>query len=139
MTDKRLDHVVFIVANLQEVSAVWKETLGLSVEQRLEPEGMQGVLGLMPVGAPDAQSGFIELAQPAGSEGRLAGMLAEQGEGMLSISIRVDDIDAAVAELKSKGVEVAAAVRGPLPNSRIARIPAGTAHGVPVQLIERGS
>ena len=138
MNVKSLDHIVFIVKSLEEAGADWEAALGLTVEQRLEPEGL-GVLGLTPVGEPDAGSAFIELAQPAGSEGRVAELLAERGEGMLSISIEVDDIDAAVAELKSKGVEVAAAVAGPLPETRIARIPADAAHGVPVQLIERAS
>ena len=139
MKIKSLDHIVFIVDNLQDAAAVWKETLGLTVEQQLESESLQGVLGLVPVGAPDAHSGFIELAQPAGSEGPLAEMLAERGEGMLSISIECDDIVAAVAELKTKGVEIADAVQGPLPDTRVARFAPGATHGVRLQLIERGS
>ena len=139
MKIKSLDHIVFIVDNLQDAAAVWKETLGLTVGQRLESESLRGVLGLVPVGAPDARSGFIELAQPAGSEGPLAEMLAERGEGMLSISIECDDIDAAVAELKTKGVEIADAVQGPLPDTRVARFAPGATHGVRLQLIERGS
>ncbi len=139
MKIKGLDHIVFIVDSLQDAAAVWEGTLGLTVGQQLEPEGLQGVLGLVPVGAPDAHSGFIEFAQPAGSEGPLAEMLAERGEGMLSMSIEVDDIDAAVAELKSKGVEIADVVQGPLPDSRVARFPPGATHGVRLQLIERSS
>ena len=139
MKIKSLDHIVFIVENLQDAAAVWKETLGLTVEQQLESESLQGVLGLVPVGAPDARSGFIELAQPAGSEGPLAEMLAERGEGMLSISIECDDIVAAVAELKTKGVEIADVVQGPLPDTRVARFAPGATHGVRLQLIERGS
>ena len=88
---------------------------------------------------PEAASGFSELAEPAGSEGPLAEMLAERGEGMLSISIEVDDIDAAVAELKSKGIEIADVVQGPLPDSRVARLAPGATHGVRLQLIERNS
>ena len=139
MNAKGLDHIVFIVENLQNAATVWKETLGLTVEQRFESEGLRGVLGLVPVGAPDAGSGFIELAQPAGSEGPLAEMLAERGEGMLSISIEWCGIDAAVAELKTKGVEIADVVEGPLPDTRVARFAPGATHGVRLQLIERGS
>ena len=132
-----LDHIVFIVDSLQDAAAAWKETLGLTVGEQLESEGLQGVLGLVPVGLPDANSGFLELAQPSGAEGPLAGMLAERAEGMLSLSLEVDDIDAAVAELKSKGVEIADVVQGPLPNSRVARFGSGATHGVRMQLIER--
>ena len=137
MKIKSLDHIVFLVESLQDAAATWKETLDLAVGQQLDSKSLQGVLGLVPVGAPDAGSGFIELAQPAGSEGPLAGMLAEGGEGMLSLSLEVDNIDAAVAELKSKGVEIADAVQGPLPNSRVARFAAAATHGVRLQLIER--
>ncbi|MCH7580973.1 MAG: VOC family protein [Chloroflexi bacterium] len=139
MKIKGLDHIVFIVDSLQDAAATWKGTLGLTVGEQLESIGLQGVLGLLPVGEPDAASGFIELAQPAGSEGPLAEMLAERGEGMLSISIEVDDIDAAVAELKSKGIEIADVVQGPLPDSRVARLAPGATHGVRLQLIERNS
>ncbi len=139
MKIKGLDHIVFIVDSLQDAAAAWQGSLGLTVGQQLESEGLQAVLGLVPVGAPDVGSGFIELAQPAASEGLLAEMLEERGEGMLSLSIAVDDIDAAVAELKNKGVEIADAVQGPLPDSRVARIAPGAAHGVRLQLIERSS
>ncbi len=139
MKIKGLDHIVFIVDSLQDAAASWNEALGLTVGQQLESEGLQGVLGLVPVGSADASGGFIELAQPAGSEGPLAEMLAERGEGMLSLSIEVDDIDAAVAELKSKGVEIADVVEGPLPESRVARFAPGAIHGVRLQLIERSS
>ncbi len=139
MKIKGLDHIVFIVDSLQDAGAAWEEALGLTAVQQLESEGLQGVLGLVPVGSADASGGFIELAQPAGPEGPLAEMLAERGEGMLSISLEVDDINAAVAELKSKGVEIADVVQGPLPDSRVARFAPGATHGVRLQLIERGS
>ena len=137
MKIKGLDHIVFIVDSLQDAAGAWKGTLGLTVGEQLESESLQGVLGIMPVGAPDAGSGFIELAQPSGSEGPLAGMLAERGQGMLSLSIEVDDIDAAVAELKNKGVGIADIEQGPLPDSRVARFAPGATHGVRLQLIER--
>ena len=137
MKIKSLDHIVLIVESLQDAAAGWKETLNLAVGQQLDSKSLQGVLGLVPIGAPDARSGFIELAQPAGSEGPLAGILAERGEGMLSLSLEVDDIDDAVAELKSKGVDIADVVQGPLPKSRVARFGAAATHGVRLQLIER--
>lgn len=139
MKIKSLDHIVFIVDSLRDAATAWEETLGLTIGEQVESEGLQGVLGLVPVGSPDARSGLIELAQPGGDEGPLATMLAERGEGMLSLSLAVDDIDAAVAELKSRGVEIADVVQGPLPDSRVARFGPGATHGVRLQLIERGS
>lgn len=137
MKIKSLDHIVFIVESLQDAAAAWKETLDLTVDQQLESDGLQAVLGLVLVGTPDAGSGFIELAQPTGSEGPLKEMLAERGEGMLSISIEVDDIEAAVAELKNKGVDITDVVAGPLPDCRVARFAPGATYGVRLQLIER--
>lgn len=139
MKIKSLDHIVFIVDSLRDAATAWEETLGLTIGEQVESEGLQGVLGLVPVGSPDVRSGLIELAQPGGDEGPLATMLAERGEGMLSLSLAVDDIDAAVAELKSRGVEIADVVQGPLPDSRVARFGPGATNGVRLQLIERGS
>ena len=139
MNIKNLDHIVFIVESLQDAAAGWEETLGLAVGKQLQSESMQAVLGLVPVGAPDAGSGFIELIQPDGSEGPVAEMLADRGEGMLSMSIEVDDIDATVSELRNKGVEIADVVQGPLADSRVARFAPAAAHGVRLQLIERSS
>lgn len=137
MKPERLDHVVFAVRDLQQAAASWKHVFGLAVGQRLQPESIQASIGLMQVGMGGSTGALLELAQPLGSEGPVAQVLEERGEGMLSLSIEVEDIDAAVAELHAAGVAISDVVRGPLPATRVARMPAEATHGVRLQLIER--
>ncbi len=138
MKPRRLDHVVFAVRDLEQAAAAWMDVMGLEAGQRLQPESIQASIGVMQVGMSGSTGAFLELAQPLGSEGPVAQALEERGEGMLSLSIEVEDIDAAVAELQAAGVVISDVVQGPLPATRVARIPAEAAHGVRLQLIERG-
>ncbi len=138
MRPKRLDHVVFAVRDLDEAAAVWKRLFGLAVSERHDPESIQASIGLMSVGGRDSMSARLELAQPGGPDGPVALALDQRGEGMLSLSIGVSDIDAAVAELRESGqVMVSDVVDGPLPETRVARFSPDGTHGVRLQLIER--
>ncbi len=137
MKPKRLDHVVFAVRDLEQAAAAWKHVFGLEVGQRFQPESIQASIGLMQAGSSGSMGALLELAQPLGSEGPVAQALEERGEGMLSLSIEVEDIDTAVAELHAAGVAILDAVQGPLPATRVARMPAEATHGVRLQLIER--
>ena len=67
----------------------------------------------------------------------IQGTRVTRGLAAHGADIAVIDLDAAVRELQAKGVDVSQPVAGPLPDTRIARIPPDAAHGVPLQLIER--
>lgn len=134
MKPKRLDHVVFAVRDLAEAEVAWKSILGLEVGERLQPDVIQSSLGLI---SPGRDSAMLELAQPAGAEGPVARVLDERGEGMLSISIEVDDVAACVDELQAAGVAISDVVDGPLQKTRVARMAPDAAHGVSLQLIQR--
>ncbi|MCH7699053.1 MAG: VOC family protein [Chloroflexi bacterium] len=137
MKIKGLDHIVFAVRDVEQAAAAWKHVFGLEVGQRLQPESIQALIGLMQVGVSGSMGALLELAQPLGIEGPVAQALEERGEGMLSLSIEVKDIDVVVAELHAAGVAISDVVQGPLPATRVARMPAEPTHGVRLQLIER--
>ena len=137
MKIKGLDHIVFAVRDVEQAAAAWKHVFGLEVGQRLQPESIQALIGLMQVGVSGSMGALLELAQPLGIEGPVAQALEERGEGMLSLSIEVEDIDAVVAVLHDAGVAISDVVQGPLPATRVARMPAEATHGVRLQLIER--
>ena len=137
MNGQRLDHVVLAVQDLAQAAVAWGEVFGLQAEQTYRPEGADMELALLPVGEPDRLGAFLELVQATAEDHRVARFIDERGQGMFSISIQVDDLDGAVRELRTKGVDVSGPEAGPLPDTRIARIPPEAAHGVPVQLIER--
>ena len=49
----------------------------------------------------------------------------------------IDDVDAAVRDLRAKGVSVTDPEYGALPGTRVARIDRGDANGVSVQLVQK--
>ena len=137
MRPQRLDHVVFAVRDLDSAAAAWKRLFGLEAGQRLQPDVIQADIALMEIGGAGSDSSLLELATPLANEGPVADALAARGEGMLSISLAVEDVDAAVAELQAAGVPISDVEAGPIPGTRVARLAAADAHGVRLQLIER--
>ncbi len=130
---KRLDHVVVAVRELEGAARDWEHNLGLKAERVFEPAGSNLKLASLPAG-----NAFVELAQPLTADHRLAAFMDDNGEGMFSLSIEVDDLEATVAELRGRGAQVSDPEPGVLEGTRIARIDRESAHGVQIQLIERG-
>ncbi len=131
---QRLDHLVLAVQDSEPAISAWAETFDLRAEPSVRPEGTHMELTFLPVGGDHT---FLELVRPTTDDHRVARHIAERGEGMFSLAFEVDDLDAAVRELRAKGGTIADAETGVLPKSRVARIPRDSAHGVAVQLIER--
>ena len=130
---KRIDHVVIATEDLADAAARWERNLGLKATERVSrPLGSGFKAARIPVG-----ESFLELVQPVEEKGRFYEQFKERGEGFFSISIEVDDLDAAVGYLREKGARVSAPEPGIWPGSRVARISRSSAHGVSVQLIER--
>jgi methylmalonyl-CoA epimerase len=129
---KRLDHVVVAVRELEEAAQAWERNLGLKVERVVQPAGSDVRLASLPAG-----NAFVELVQPLTRDHRLALFMDERGEGVFSLSIEVDDLEAAVAELRGRGVQVSDPEPGVWEGTRLARIDRQSGHGVAIQLLQR--
>jgi methylmalonyl-CoA epimerase len=95
-----VDHVGVAVKNLDEAIALYRDVLGFRLE------GVH-VLAERKVRVAFFSAGgetHIELLEPIGSDSPVAKFLESRGEGIQHIAVRVDDIEKALAELKSKGV-----------------------------------
>ena len=131
-TVQSLDHVVVSTSDLDATARKWRDHLGLRVTETHSPEFMPLRMAKLPVG--DA---FVELAQPLTDDSRLARAMGDRGQGMYSMSLVVDDVAAAVADLRAKGIQVSDVEVGPWPGTRVARVTPDAANGVPVQLLQR--
>ena len=129
---KRLDHVAVAVRELEEAAQAWERSLGLKAERVFQPAGSDVRLAKEPAG-----NAFVELAQPLTPDHPLATFIDERGEGLFSLCIEVDDLEAAVAELRGRGVQVSDPEPGTWEAARLARISPESAHGVAIQLLER--
>lgn len=95
-----VDHIGIAVGNLEE-SLAFYEALGLK-SQGVEEVAEQKVrVAFFPVG--DSE---IELLESTAPDGPIAKFIEKNGEGIQHIALRVDDIEAALAELKAKGVRL---------------------------------
>ncbi len=127
-----LDHVVFATPDLDATAAKWAATLGLTVSETATVDAAGFRMAKLPAG-----NAFVELITPVDTEGRVARLLADRGQGMFSMSIEVDDLDAAVRDLRAKGVLVSDPAPGAWPGTRTAQVNRQAANGVSLQLLQR--
>lgn len=113
-------------------ASTWASTLDLHATQSVEPLGQPVRLTRIPAG-----NAFVELAQALAPEHRVAQTIAERGAGMYGISLEVDNLDAAIIDLRAKGVMVSDAEYGLWPGTRVARVNKAAANGVQITLVQK--
>lgn len=130
---KKIDHVVIATEDIADALAKWQRNVGLTEDTELNaPRGAGFKVARLPIG-----ESFLELVQPVEEKGRFFEQFKERGEGLFSISLEVDDLDAMVAYLRDKGATVSDPEASIWPGARLARINQGSTFGVSIQLIER--
>ncbi len=159
-----LDHVGIAVSNITEALAFYRDALGLEVEapeevpsQRVrahfihldgapaQPDrgtGAPGVRAERGEGAPaqpdrgiGAPGVRIELLEATSDDSPIAKYVAKRGPGIHHITLRVEDISAALAQLEARGVRlIDEAPRPGAHGSLVAFIHPSSAHGVLVEL-----
>ncbi|MFO7245237.1 MAG: methylmalonyl-CoA epimerase [Thermaerobacter sp.] len=95
-----IDHIGIAVADLDEALAAWSR-LGLD-RPVIEDVPEQGVrVAMLPVGG-----GKIELLAPLSPDSPVGRFLERRGPGLHHVALRVDDIEAALAEAEARGLEL---------------------------------
>lgn len=98
---KKISHIAVIVPDLDEAMKFWVEALGLGLSH-VEHVADQAVdVGFLPVGESD-----IELLKPFTEDSGVAKFLQKKGPGIHHICFEVDDINATLARLKEKGIQL---------------------------------
>jgi methylmalonyl-CoA/ethylmalonyl-CoA epimerase len=130
----RIDHVGMAVHDLDAAIAFYERTFGVHVVHQ-EVNEEQGVREAM-LAVGDSGS-CIQLLAPLTPESTIAKFLERSGEGIQQVAYGVDDIDAASAELRERGVRLLydEARRGTA-GSRVNFVHPKDAGGVLVELVE---
>jgi methylmalonyl-CoA/ethylmalonyl-CoA epimerase len=153
-----IDHIGIAVSNLEDALAFYRDALGLEIEApeevpsqrvrvhfaRLGDDRAPGVKAERGEGVPaqrDRGAGApgvrIELLEATSTDSPIAKFVAKRGPGVHHITLRVDDIVAALARLKSRGVRLVDEVPRPgAHGSLVAFIHPSSAHGVLVELMQ---
>ena len=125
-----LDHVGIAVGDLAESLKFFCDTLGLEVAPPAEIASQRVRAHFIPVG--DAT---LEMLEPTADDSPIAKFVAKRGPGLHHVALRVDDIVAALAELKARGVRLIDETPRPgAHGSLVAFIHPSSAHGVLVEL-----
>jgi methylmalonyl-CoA epimerase/tRNA threonylcarbamoyl adenosine modification protein YeaZ len=95
-----LDHLGIAVKSLESAKGFYK-LLGLPLGDEEEVPAEKVKVAMVPVG--DTR---IELLEPTSEDSVVAKFISKRGEGLHHISLRVPDLESAVAELKRNGVRL---------------------------------
>lgn len=125
-----LDHVGIAVADLTAALAFYRDALGLEVEGSEEVASQKVRAHFVPVGGSS-----LELLEGTAPESPIAKYVGKRGPGLHHITLRVDDIVAALAQLKARGARLID--EQPRPGAEgalVAFVHPSSAHGVLVEL-----
>ena len=125
-----LDHIGIAVKNLDEALAFYRDALGLEIEAPEDVASQRVRAHFIPAGG-----AALELLEATAEDSPIAKYVAKRGPGLHHITLRVDDIRAALAQLKEKGVRlIDESPREGAHGSLVAFIHPASAHGVLVEL-----
>ena len=133
-----LDHVGIAVEDLNESLKLYTGLLGLELKGTETVEEQKVRTAFLPLG--DGSGTEIELLESTDPEGPIGKFIANKGPGIQHLAFRVDDIDAALAELKAAGLRlIDEKPRYGAGGARIAFLHPKATAGVLVELCERKS
>ncbi len=128
-----LDHIGIAVGDLAQALAFYRDALGLDVEPPEEVPSQRVRAHFVPVG-----EATIELLEPTSADSPIAKFIEKRGPGVHHVTLRVDDIRAALARLKARGVRlIDEAPREGAEGALIAFVHPASTHGVLVELKQR--
>ena len=97
----RIDHIAVLVADIDQASIFWHDTLGIDLSHTAAVPAEQAQIAFLPLGASE-----IELVQPTSTDSGLARYLEKHGPGLHHLCLEVDDIAGMLARLQAHGVQL---------------------------------
>jgi methylmalonyl-CoA/ethylmalonyl-CoA epimerase len=97
----KIDHIGIATERLEDGLAVWRDALGLAVAEIEEVAEQRVRVAMLPIGETR-----VELLEPTTPDSAVGKFLAKRGPGIHHIAVKVEDINASLAELKSKGARL---------------------------------
>jgi len=133
MTIIKIDHIGIVVQDIDAALKIYRDALGLELT-KTETVAEQAVkIAFLPIGESE-----IELVQPTSDNSGIARFLAKRGEGIHHICLKVDDIEATLAQMATQGLElINKTPRTGSGGQKYAFIHPKSAHGVLLELYEK--
>jgi methylmalonyl-CoA/ethylmalonyl-CoA epimerase len=129
----KIDHLGIAVNSIEEGKNFWADVLGLGFEGAETVEAQKVTTAFFPVGESE-----VELLESTAPDGPVAKYIEKRGQGIQHVAFRVADIEAALAELKEKGIRlIDEKPRHGAGGAKIAFLHPKATNGVLVELCER--
>ena len=101
MKIEKIDHLGIAVNSIDEGKNFWTDVLGLDFQGTETVEEQKVTTAFFPVGESE-----VELLESTTPDGPVAKYIEKKGQGMQHIAFRVKDIEAALEELREKGIRL---------------------------------
>ncbi|MEJ2639381.1 MAG: methylmalonyl-CoA epimerase [Desulfosarcinaceae bacterium] len=129
----KIDHLGIAVNSIADGKTFWSDVLGLDFEGAETVEAQKVTTAFFPVGESE-----VELLESTAPDGPVAKYIEKRGQGIQHVAFRVADIEAALAELKEKGIRlIDEKPRHGAGGAKIAFLHPKATNGVLVELCER--
>ena len=126
-----IDHIGIAVDDLEAAIAVHRDTYGMPLVHRetIAEQGVEAVLL-------DVGDGHVELLAPLGADTPVGRFLTKRGPGLHHVAYRVEDVAAALGELREAGVRlIDEQPRTGIRNSQVAFLHPSASGGVLTELV----
>lgn len=97
----KLDHVGIAVKNLDETIKFYTDVLELELADIEIVEEQKVKVAFLPIGDTE-----VELLESTADDGPIAKYIERSGEGVQHLAFRVENIEEAIADMKSKGMRM---------------------------------
>jgi methylmalonyl-CoA epimerase len=128
----RVDHIGVAVEDLEAAIALHEDAYGMALVHRevVDDQGVEAVLL-------DVGENHVELLRPLAEESPVGRFLASRGPGLHHVAYQVTDVQAALADLRARGLQVIdetprAGIRG----SRVAFLHPAACGGVLTEIVQ---
>ena len=129
---KQIDHVGIVVNNIDESLKTYCDQLGFALLERVAiPEQMVEAAFL------DAGNSTLELIAPTDATSGTARFLQNRGEGTHHVCFAVEDITAALAELRDQGLRLIDETPRQGVHGLVAFVHPKATHGVMIELLQK--
>ena len=98
---KKINHIGIAVKNLEDSIPFYRDQLGMNFEGTEEVAEQKVRVAFLQIG-----ESRIELLEPTSEDSPIAKFLEKKGEGVHHMAYEVDDVVAALADLKEKGLRL---------------------------------
>ena len=100
-TIKAINHVAVVVDDMEKALAFWQAALGIELHELRDVPAEKSQIAFLPLAGAE-----VELVLPTTDDSGIAKYLEKRGPGMHHLCLEVDDIEAMLAQLKSKGIRL---------------------------------